>query len=324
MAHEISLRKNGFAEMAFTGARDAIWHGLGQSLEEGAPLETWRTAAGMDWQVSESPVQYVVGGEINEFPNRRVLFRSDTNEALGVVGNGFKVVQPDEVLEFFRDLVTNHGMKLSTAGTLFGGKRFWALAETGREGQVTEGDYVKGHLLLTTAVDGSMATTAKFVSTRVVCNNTLTIAMSEKGQSDRVRVTHRASFDPNRVKLDLGIIDKKWFNFMNDMKKLASTKMSEKQTLTFYKELLIDKNRDAVKQERVVEKHLTRLMALAAGGSGSDMSKGTAWGALCGLTEYFTHGTGKRQHSQQFWDSYHGLFEKKKMQAADLLMKMVA
>lgn len=323
MAHEITERADGTHEFAFVGAREAIWHGLGNNLEEGLPLERWKTAAGMDFDVLESAVKFYDQEGVATFEGKKVLYRSDTNAPLSVVGDDFKVVQPDEVLEFFRDLVADKGMKLSTAGTLFGGRRFWALAETGRECEVVKGDTVLGHLLLTTAVDGSMATSCKFVSTRVVCNNTLSIAMSEKGNKQS-RVTHRSVFDANKVKLDLGLIDAAWFNFMDNMKKLASVKMDQKTQRKFYEELFFDKAKDTSEQTSAAVRHVNRLLLLAAGGSGSDMSNGTAWGTLCGLTEYLTHGTGRRDANHQFWDSYHGSLDKKKADGFQKLMAMAA
>ncbi len=324
MAHELTERADGFVEMAFTGPRSAIWHGLGNELQEGASIEEWKKAAGMDWDVFESAVEYKVAG-LNEsliVPDKKVLFRSDTNAPLSVVGNKFQIVQPEEVIEFFRDLTEQHGMRLSTAGTLFGGRRFWALADTGKSNEIVDGDEVQGHLLLVTACDGSLATTAKFVSTRVVCNNTLTVAMGENSKQ-MVKVTHRSKFDPESIKIDLGLIDEAWVNMIKNLRKLATKKMSVKATEQFYKEQLFDPKKSEQEQGWGVKKELERLMAMATGGSGSDMHAGTKWGALCGATEFYTHGTGRRDASQQFWDSYNGRLEGLKMQTYDRLLATV-
>ena len=60
MAHELTIRNDGYAEMAFVG--ETPWHGLGQELEAGAGMEQWRKAAGMDWTIESAPVQYVTSG----------------------------------------------------------------------------------------------------------------------------------------------------------------------------------------------------------------------------------------------------------------------
>lgn len=327
MSHEIHVTADGKASMAFTGPRDAIWHGLGQELNPTSTIEDWQKAAGMDFVVQESPVKFIVSNGDNaplaNFPNRKALFRSDDLKALSIVGDDFKIVQPVEVLEFFRDLVKLHGMSLSTAGVLFEGRRFWALAEMGSDTEIVDGDLVKRHLLLTTAVDGSMATTAKVVATRVVCNNTLTLAMSEKSNTI-ARVTHKRQFDPDAVKLDLGIIDKKWKTMMDNLKGLAKVKMGPKDTMNFFQDLYFDKQKLVSDQLPSVQRQVAKIVDLALAGSGSEMSKGTAWGALNGATEYFTHGTGRRDSSNQFWESYHGALNSQKMQVYHALESLVA
>jgi len=324
MAHALTIRENGMAEFAFTGSRSAIWHGLGNNLEEGASLEEWKKAAGMDWDVFEAVPFFTDPMTMQQIAveDKKVLYRSDSKKSLSVVGNDFQIVQPDQIIEFFRDLTTHNGMRLSTAGTLFGGRRFWALADTGKADEVTKGDEVQGHLLLVTACDGSLATTAKFVSTRVVCNNTLTVAMRE-GSKQLVKVSHRSNFDADKVHIDLGLIDATWKQMMADLRKLAKTKMSMSAQEDFFKKQLYKAGKVEADQTWGVKRELERIMSLATGGSGSDMSKGTAWGALCGATELYTHGTGKRAADHQFWDSYNGQLEQKKIKTFQDLLATV-
>ena len=184
MAHNIDM-SNDRVNFAFTGDRKAIWHGLGQNLTTDASIETWQQEAGMSWSALEADIKYIdsTSNELKEFPNKKILYRDDNGESLAIVGKDYKVVQPAEVLEFFRDLTSDFGMTLSTAGCLFGGTRFWALAEAGKSVEPFKGDITKGHLLLVTSLDGSLSNTAKFVATRVVCNNTMTIALSEKSKN---------------------------------------------------------------------------------------------------------------------------------------------
>ncbi len=160
MSHEIDM-SNGRANIAFTGDRKEIWHGFGQQLTENAPIEDWVVEAGLAWEIFDSAVQYQSFEGSHNWPQKRVLFRSDTKEPLSIVGQQYKIVQPVEVLEFFRDLTELHGMKLSTAGSLFGGKRFWATAKTGKSFQAVTGDDIDGYLLLATSADGSLSTSAR-------------------------------------------------------------------------------------------------------------------------------------------------------------------
>lgn len=304
MAHEIT-HTNGKAEMAFTGSRKAIWHGLGQELNEDASIEEWKVQAGMNWEAMESLVAYNAFGQTKFAPDRKLLFRSDSQEMLGIVGTDYKVVQPGQVLEFFDDLTKLHGMKLSTAGTLFGGKRFWALAETGQKADIVGGDEVGGYMLLTTSVDGTMSTQARFTSIRVVCNNTLSVALSGNAKNS-VKMTHHKEWDPKQTKIDLGLLSTSWSEYTDKLKKLTQISMDEKATRAFYEKLFFNPKKAADEQGISERRMVDLLMEKAFAGVGSEMSAGTAWGTLNGATELFTHWKGNRDASCQFWDSFAG------------------
>jgi phage/plasmid-like protein (TIGR03299 family) len=188
-------------QMAYVGATP--WHGLGNRLTQKQPLELWQREAGMNWQIQESPVHFkadTVGnlGTIHSFPEQKVLYRSDNKAPLSVVPNRYQVVQPREVLEFYRDLTEVSGYELETAGILKGGRKFWALARTGQTTALKGNDQVNGYLLLATSCDGTLATTATPTTVRVVCNNTLTIALDGNSRASRCRTTRALIRKPLR------------------------------------------------------------------------------------------------------------------------------
>jgi phage/plasmid-like protein (TIGR03299 family) len=176
MAHMID-ETTGRAAIAYTGVTP--WHGLGQALTPGASIETWTREAGLGYDVLESPVLYssLASTELQSWPDRKVLHRSDTGAPLAVVSDGYRVVQPAEIMDFFRELVELGGFQLETAGALSDGRRVWALASVADAAPVVSRDLVKPYLLLGTSYDGTMATVAKFTAIRVVCNNTITAAV---------------------------------------------------------------------------------------------------------------------------------------------------
>lgn len=325
MAHNLTVRENGFVEMAFEGNRSNIWHGLGTALERGASIEVWEKAAGLDWTIYESPIYFhdKIGDAVAGlaptaiFPKRKALYRSDSKRPLAIVGSDFKVIQPIDILEFFRDLIDLHGMTLSTAGSLFGGTKFWALAELGKDTSLFDVDEVKGYLLLVTGVDG-MSTVAKYVSIRVVCNNTLSISLNEHSKN-LIKKTHRTEWDPRSVKIDLGLIDKGWDNFIKNINSLSNAKMSRAQTVSFYRELFSDESGE---QSRAVTRKIDKIMHLYDYGDGAAYGYGTAWGALNAVTNLFTHGSGRKSASSMFWDSNFGTAEKIKIQAMSKLLEL--
>lgn len=155
---------------------------------------------------------------------------------LSVVSSRYQIVQPREILEFHRDLTEVSGFELETAGVLKDGKKLWALARTGQSVALKGKDQVNGYLLLATACDGTLATTAQFTSVRVVCQNTLQIALGDSAGA--VKVPHRSQFDAQAVKRQLGIAISSWDGFMVRMKALAERKVSHTVAEIFFRRVL--------------------------------------------------------------------------------------
>lgn len=306
--------------MAYVG--QTPWHGLGEQLARRQPIEVWAKKAGMDWTIESTPVRYLaedasspIGyGEALEFPDQRVLYRSDTKAPLSVVGSRYKIVQPREVLEFYRDLSEVSGFELETAGVLRAGRKFWALARTGKETVLKGNDLVKGYLLLATSCDGTLATTATPTTVRVVCNNTLAVALS--GANAAIRVPHSRSFDANEVKRQLGIAVTQWDGFMYRMKMLTERKVKTHEAMDFFLKVLCvqapaaggpggsrgpDATPSASFPNLTNERALKKAMALyEGGGRGAELqaAKGTAWGLLSSITEFVDHE--RRARSQDY------------------------
>jgi len=120
--------------MAYVG--EQLWHGLGTRLAPDQPLEIWAKQAGMDRRIEAADVHYIAGhpfpGPLQKYPEQKVLFRSDTKAPLSVVSNRFKVVQPAEILEFYRDLTEIGGYEMETAGVLKNGRKLRALRVPGK------------------------------------------------------------------------------------------------------------------------------------------------------------------------------------------------
>jgi phage/plasmid-like protein (TIGR03299 family) len=296
MAHEIDM-SNGQANMAYVG--ETPWHGLGQQLKAGATIEQWRKAAGMNFSIYTSPVQFEspeAAGDPMTFDGHNVLYRSDTKVPLAVVSDKYQVVQPKEVLEFYRDLTAGAGFNLETAGVLKGGKKYWALASMGKEAKILD-DQIKGYLLLGSACDGSMATTAMFTSIRVVCNNTLGFAMNEaeSGKAKSVvRINHRTSFDEAKVKAQLGLAANSWDSFLYNVNVWSKTKVDLVQAQAYFDKVASYTTTEG--EERVSDRTSKYLMELfAGGGKGSDLKSadGTAWGLINAVTEFVDHHRGR-------------------------------
>lgn len=321
MAHEITTRKNSFVEFAFSGERKHIWHSLGQEMEAGKSIDEWKTAAGMDWNINSSPLMYNGKADIIVDDSKQILHRSDTEELLGIVSKDYKIVQPGEVLEFFRDLTEIHGMKLSAAGTLFGGKRFWCTAELGKSVEIVEGDVSNGYLLLVSSADGTTSTISKFCAERVICNNTLQIALNESSKNV-VKVTHASAFDPKKVKIDMGLLDTAWEKFISNMRLLTTKKTTDDQARDFFAKLITPTDSVVDMELLRTQRHVDAMMHFFKNGAGAEFAPGTQYQTLQAVTEFYTHGNGKRDASTQFNNSELGDNAKMKTLALNRLLQM--
>ena len=313
MAHEIDTT-TGQAAMAYVG--QVPWHGLGRQLTEDADLETWKQEAGMAWMVGQSDLSYKAAGNDTPlfFPDRKVLYRSDTTAALGVVSNEYKIVHPGEVMEFFRDLIADQGFKMETAGCLFGGRKFWALAKTGEAVRIIGQDEIKPYLLMATSCDGSMATAVHLTSVRVVCNNTLRMAIGADAAKARIRVPHSANFEAESVKQQLGLVEGAWENFIGNIQELAKFKIDRDLAIQVVADELKgewkNKQGDNMEQTEMMESSsmLRRIIALydgAALGASYRSADGTAWGLVNAVTQYFDHEAGGKGDKSRAFERAH-------------------
>lgn len=257
------------------------------------------------------------------FPENKVLFRSDTNTPLSVVSQRYQVVQPREILEFYRDLTEVSGFELETAGVLKGGRKIWALARTGQSLALKGDDVTNGYILLATACDGTLATTAQFTSVRVVCNNTLAVALN--GSSNAVKVPHNTSFDAQAVKKQLGISVAAWSEFMFGLKALSERKVKHIEAQNFFLRVFSDTSSKlgAATNERAMAKALSLFEGQ---GRGAELAsaKGTAFGLLNAVTEFVDHERRARSTDHRLDSAWFGQGATIKQKAMDHALLMVA
>jgi phage/plasmid-like protein (TIGR03299 family) len=311
MAHEIDMT-TGRPAIAYVG--ETPWHNLGSKLTPKAPISVWLKESGMDFKVESSPVRFTdhVAAE-HQFAGRNVLYRNDTMAPLSVVSARYNIVQPAEILEFFRKMVDTAGFDLECAGVLDSGRKVWGLAKVNDGAPIIGHDVVRPYVLLATSFDGSLATTAKFTSIRVVCNNTLTMSAGGNneygsGQTEKdktkgavvqsVRITHSERFDAESVRQQLGIVLTAWDKFRVQARLLAETEMDDITSDKLTYELIegvTNQRKDVPLTDIRKSRNYRRIMELFSGASiGYDLAGGnTAWGWLNAVTQLVDHERGK-------------------------------
>lgn len=295
MAHQIDTTSLNRASYASTQRE---WHGLGELMPAGQDIETWAQAAGMEYRVQRAVVRFatqrldpanalIPAQMLQSIDDKLVLFRSDTGAPLGVVSDSYKVVQPREVLEFFREWAQANACTIESAGVLFGGKRYFATAKMSDGVFVGEGDKIVPYVLLSTSADGSLATEGRITTVRVVCNNTLRLA--SKGASS-FKVSHRTAFKPEECRTIIEAAQAEFGAFMDMSRKLASIKVESRLAEDMTTLLLTTPTRDADAARDSAG--FTKIMSLfQGGGKGSTLetARETAFGWLNAATEYVDH-----------------------------------
>lgn len=350
MAHEIDFT-TGKPAMAWAG--EAPWHGLGHELTEGADLDTWVREAQMDWELKSSPVLYGVGSEdsqadVLEYPERVVLHRSDTLSPISIVSSRYKVVQPRDVTEFFRELTELGGFKMETMGVLRGGRYYWALARTSdKKVSVNTTDVVEPYVLLATSSDGTMSTVGHLTAVRVVCMNTLQLSVGTVGQRAHVQVPHFSRFDPDAVKEQLGLLPEAWQGFGTAAKAMAKVKLTTEEAVKFFVDVYAPQSlleEDALQEifapgweldaedredtglvsiAKIRPKMLQTLAAYDSGpGSNLVTAKGTLWGAVNAVTRYWDHEYKAREVDNRLLWAWTGGGLREKQRAYELAQEM--
>ena len=342
--------------MAYVG--QTPWHGLGNQLTQDQPIEVWAQQAGMDWRIESSDVSYMAKNErgqsiILPFEEQRVLYRSDTHAPLSVVSQRFQEVQPMEILHFYKDLTEQSGFELETAGVLKGGKKFWALARTGQSSALKGKDVSNGYILLATACDGTLATTAQFTSIRVVCNNTLAIALKGQSSAGVVKVPHSTRFDAEKVKQQLGISVRAWDEHMYEMKQLSQRKVTQQEAAAYFDAVFNNSSLSSTEQdEGIIQfyrnvatqaqangtakaeqktepngRAMSKVMTMFNGhGRGAELSsaKDTAYGLLCSITEFADHERRAMSQDHRLDSAWFGAGAGLKQRGLEQALRMIA
>ena len=154
--------------------RETPWHGLGTKVKEAPASNDALILAGLNWQVLQEPIFTAASEPIEGY---KVNVRDSDRKALGVVTDRYKVIQNNEAFAFTDELL-GEGVRYETAGSLQGGKKVWLLAHMPRE-YIISGEQISPYLVFSNTHDGSGAIKVALTPIRVVCQNTLNLALAK-------------------------------------------------------------------------------------------------------------------------------------------------
>jgi len=292
MAHEID-QTTGRAAVFVSG--EPAWHRLGTVIEQATTSAEAITLAGLDWRVEQWPVRaFDPDSNSTEAAIREFVanVRTDTKAVLGVVGKRYRVFQNREAFDFMDALVGDKLAMYETAGSLHGGKRVWMLAAIPKEYRAGADDLIKPYVLLTNTHDGSQALRMIPTTVRVVCQNTLNLAMREAGM-DGLTISHHPRLETRiaEARTKLGIIAARFDQFDEELHAMLSKDLSVTEASGYFRGLArtdIPGGTDRQKKSR--EKVYGQMLANFDNERNTlPGMKHTAWAAYNAVSEWADH-----------------------------------
>ena len=295
MAHLLEQDANG--NTAFASLREPAWHGLGTVFQEEVDTKQMLELAHLDnWNVRLEDVAIPTGFESDKnysFVTRTNPFNKEQNDVLGVVGERYVPLQNEELFDF-GDLLLDNGGRWETAGSIKSGRVVFGSLALERETILDPngvGDKVNTYLLINTSHDGSIAIQASITPVRVVCANTLNLALGQRGrngsvkQSFKIRHTQTASGKIAVAREALGLTHQYMDEFDKMANEMIQTEVSKAQFDKIV-EALYPTPKDET-QKASITKHNTKIDLINEiyVGDYNNTITGTAWGVANAMTE---------------------------------------
>ena len=211
--------------------REKPWHGLGTLVAEAPASADALICAGLDWRVEQKDV-YTGDGSL--IPGYKVNLRSSDNAALGIVSDRYKVVQNEDAFQFTDDLL-GEGVTYETAGALQGGKKVWMLAKMPQRYFIA-GDEITPYLVVMNAHDGSSGIKVAMTPIRVVCQNTLNLALNRAKRIWTTKHTENVLSRVHEARETLQLAEAYMGELGRGIDALSQIRLTDKKVMEFMQE----------------------------------------------------------------------------------------
>ena len=268
--------------------REKPWHGLGTRVEEAPTSSDALRMAGLDWNVVQRNIQVCGGAKIQ---NYKANVRDSDGAVLGVVSDRYKIVQNTEAFEITDSLIGGD-VRYETAGSLNGGRKIWLLAKL-PETEIV-GDKTEPYLCFTNTHDGSGAIRVCMTPIRVVCNNTLNLALCSARRAWSVRHTGDMASKMHEARVCLEMACAYMDELGQTADRLANTTVSRDKLGEILDEMfpITEDSTDREKQniQKLKDDYMVCYFA-------PDIMKfrGTAWGAVNAMSDMISHNAPRRK-----------------------------
>ena len=301
--------------MAWAASGGVPWHGLGVSVRSDLTTDQFLKKAGLDWTVTKEPT-YALRGGVWVPTGECHLYRDSDNSPLTSVTHDWNEVQNKEAFDFFNQFVEEGDMQMHTAGSLDKGRIVWALAKVNDGFEIFEQDRIESHILFTNFHKYGWSTDIRFTPIRVVCNNTLTLALAGGKKDLAVKVSHRRKFDAELVKKALGLSSKMMDEYKTMAEYLGEKRYTPENVIEYFKQVFPAQGHGKNNPTAVSKPALTALENLESQ-PGANFAPGSYWQAFNAATYVIDHVLGNAAETR-LQSSWYGNNRSRKLNALEL------
>ena len=283
------------------------WHGIGTNIgPDCRDAETAMQAAGLNWEVEKHPLVATVANASGhpqpiEAHGSFAIIRSAPLRVLSVVGSHYTPLQNRDAFKFFEPVLNELGGVFETAGSLYGGRRIWALVKLGGDITVARNDKLHKYVILSNAHDGQSRVRYGFTCIRVCCTNTLRLALADY-ESFGIRHRRNVAVNVSEAGRVIGQAVDAFNTAAEIFNRMALHRFSDSAAKAYFRKVY---KRPAAVAWRAED----RLMGLFHGGRGNDAAgvRGTLWAAYNAVTEfedykpYYAEDATSRRLEQVWW-----------------------
>lgn len=272
--------------------RQMNWHTVGQQTDGAATAQEALEMAQLDWKVavSESPIETKVNGETISLDHKFLTYRDHPKtglSALGVVGNRYTPIQNAEAFDFLNHLVDESGAVFESAGSLGNGEKVFMTLKFPETMMFANGqDGVDNYILAINSHDGSSSFTVAVTPMRIVCTNSIRLALRSAVSKISLKHTSGATAKVQQARETLGIVFRYQESFEQEVQRLLSMDISDNDYAKFVETLIPMPKQDASERKKnAVEKTRSDLLGLWKAPT-QMLAPNTAWSAYNAVAEY--------------------------------------
>lgn len=319
MAHNIEI-VDGEASMVYAG--ETPWHGLGTEISPDLSPKKVMQKAKLNWGVEKVPLIYSYKDLVSQASSgQNALVRDRDGKMLDVVPDNWNPIQNADAFEFFDRYVKAGAMKMHTAGSLDGGRIVWALAKLEQDFEVFGGDVIESHVLFTNPHIYGRTADIRSTPTRVVCQNTLTLALSKRSDL-MLKISHRNEFDVEEVQRVVERQKELLKDYKENAEFLGSRRYTQENAQIYLDTLFPNESKAAKDDDEFkLSRPAQQIFDLLETQPGAQYAAGSYWQLFNGVTFAIDHLLGHSQESR-LKSAWYGFNRDRKLKALKLAVNM--